>query len=137
MWSTIPALILDQEYGLLWYAPWLLLALAALPLAWPGKRRELSLIILVCAVGGLMLVFWRWLQWDAGLHPSGTFSDLIAASVRSFPLALSEASSFRRGSGGASSGGRMGCGPQPCYLHQSHVALPPPPGHQPCAGLVE
>ncbi len=73
VWSTIPALILDQEYGLIWYAPWLLLALAAFPLAWPGKRRELSLIILVCAVGGLMLVFWRWLQWDAGFTPPGRF----------------------------------------------------------------
>ena len=71
--STIPALLFDQEYGLIWYAPWVLLSMAAVPLLFRKNRGAYSLIILVCAITTLIVIYWRWVQWDAGYTPPGRF----------------------------------------------------------------
>ena len=71
--STFPALLLDQEYGIFWYAPWLCLSLAAFFMTWGQSRNQLSLVFTVCAMTTIITVYWRWLQWDAGFTPPGRF----------------------------------------------------------------
>lgn len=70
---SIPALFLDQQFGLLAYAPWLLLGLAGV--ARFGREQPAMLLYTGCVflVTLGIVVAWRWLQWDAGFTPPARF----------------------------------------------------------------
>lgn len=72
--AAVPAaLFFDQEYGLLFLAPWTLLALAG---GWFLFRQRpwlgWSALVLVLAVVVPILI-WRWIQWDGGYTPAGRY----------------------------------------------------------------
>ena len=67
----LPGLFLDQEFGLLVYAPVLVLALPGLVLLL-RKDRRLGLTAL-CAVGAVVLTAGSWHMWRGGFNPPGRF----------------------------------------------------------------
>ena len=73
MLLSLPAMFFDQQFGLVAYAPWLLLGLAGAARFGREHRRQMlcSLIIAVVAVGAVVL--WRWVQWQGGFTPPGRF----------------------------------------------------------------
>jgi hypothetical protein len=70
---SLPGMLFDQQFGLLAYAPWLLLGLAgAVRFGLEHPRLLLyGVIISVVSVGAVML--WRWMQWEGGFTPPGRF----------------------------------------------------------------
>jgi hypothetical protein len=77
-WNTwmpqaLLGLFLDQEFGLLYYAPHWALAAPGVLLLW--RRRPAAAIALVAIVVLYVaaVVKWRWLQWDAGWTPPPRF----------------------------------------------------------------
>ncbi len=73
MAAALPALFFDQEYGLIFLAPWTILALAGgiflfRSRPWLGW----STLVLALAVLGPLLI-WRWIQWDGGFTPAARY----------------------------------------------------------------
>ncbi len=72
----LPGVLLDQEFGLLVYAPVLALALPGLAFLW---RRDRRLAITVgVAVGVVVLTAGTWPMWRGGFNPPGRFLVPIA-----------------------------------------------------------
>jgi hypothetical protein len=73
MGVALLGVVADQEFGLLFYAPAWVLAAAGVPALW-RRHREAALGLLGLA-GGYMVVLmhYRWMQWDAGWTPPPRF----------------------------------------------------------------
>ncbi|MCF8063934.1 MAG: hypothetical protein K9K36_01725 [Desulfarculaceae bacterium] len=73
MLLSLPAMFFDQQFGLLAYAPWLLLGLAgAARFGWEHRRPMLYSLI-IAGVSFAAVVLWRWVQWQGGFTPPGRF----------------------------------------------------------------
>ncbi|MEW5911559.1 MAG: hypothetical protein AB1814_03325 [Thermodesulfobacteriota bacterium] len=70
---SIPALFFDQQFGLLPYAPWLLLGLAGAARFGREQPAMFTYSLCVFLVGLGLVAAWRWLQWDGGFAPPGRF----------------------------------------------------------------
>lgn len=86
MAAVLPALLLDQEYGLLFLAPWTILALAGgafliKRLPWVGA----SALVLGLAVFVPVLI-WRWIQWDGGYTPAARYLSPLFPLLAVFAL---------------------------------------------------
>jgi hypothetical protein len=79
----LPGLLLDQEFGLLVYAPVLVLALPGL-LQWWRRDRRAALVALT-AVAVVALTAGSWPMWRGGFNPPGRFlvpiAPLLAVAV--------------------------------------------------------
>jgi hypothetical protein len=67
----LPGLLLDQEFGLLVYAPVFALAAPGLVRLW-GRDRRAALVVLV-AVGATFLTAGTWHMWRGGFNPPARF----------------------------------------------------------------
>jgi hypothetical protein len=67
----LPGLLLDQEFGLLVYAPVLALALPGLALLWRRDRR--LAVTIGAAVSAVVLAAGTWPMWRGGFNPPGRF----------------------------------------------------------------
>jgi hypothetical protein len=67
----LPGLLLDQEFGLLVYAPVLALALPGLAFLWRRDRR--LAITAVAAIVVVLLTAGTWPMWRGGFNPPGRF----------------------------------------------------------------
>jgi hypothetical protein len=90
----LPGLLLDQEFGLLVYAPFLVLAVPGVIRLWRGRRAEAA------AAGALvlsvLLVAGSWHMWRGGFNPPARFL------VPALPvLAVAAAAALRPGLGAA------------------------------------
>jgi hypothetical protein len=122
-----PGLLLDQEFGLLVYAPVLALALPGFAFLWRRDRR--LAIVAVAAVGVVLLTAGTWPMWRGGFNPPARFLVPIAPL-----LALAVAMAWdRRGltAGAAASAGR--CGPSLAGLDRSSFTAIAT-GRPPCSG---
>jgi hypothetical protein len=72
----LPGLLLDQEFGLLAYAPVLALALPGFALLWRRDRR--LAIAAAAAVGVVLLTAGTWPMWRGGFNPPARFLVPIA-----------------------------------------------------------
>ncbi|RJX34050.1 MAG: hypothetical protein C4525_07905 [Desulfarculus sp.] len=70
---SMPALLLDQQFGLLTYAPWLFLGLAGAARFGRDRPAMLTYSLCVFLVTLGLVAAWRWLQWDGGFAPPGRF----------------------------------------------------------------
>ncbi|MCB2192440.1 MAG: hypothetical protein KQI62_12800 [Deltaproteobacteria bacterium] len=70
---SFPAMLFDQQFGLLAYAPWLLLGLAAAPRFGREHTRQMLYTLIIGAVAIGAVVLWRWVQWEGGFTPPGRF----------------------------------------------------------------
>ena len=88
--------LVDQEFGLLFYAPQFVLAAVGLPLL--ARRRPRACLALVGLFGFylVVLVQYRWIQWDAGWTPPPRF--ILSVTPLLVPLV---AEAFERGRGWA------------------------------------
>ncbi len=79
----LPGLLLDQEFGLLVYAPVLALALPGFAFLWRRDRR--LAIVAGVAVGVVMLTAGAWPMWRGGFNPPARFlvpiAPLLAVAV--------------------------------------------------------
>jgi hypothetical protein len=66
---TVPGQLFDQQFGLLAYAPWMLLALAAMPRFGREQPGMLLYSAVIFCMGFGLLTLWRWLQWYGGFTP--------------------------------------------------------------------
>lgn len=73
MLLSLPAMFFDQQFGLLAYAPWLILGLAGAACFGREQPRLLGYSLLVAGTPLLAVVFWRWVQWEGGFTPPGRF----------------------------------------------------------------
>jgi hypothetical protein len=69
--DALPGLLLDQEFGLLVYAPILVLALPGLVLLLRRDRRQGIAVLL--AVASVVAVAGSWHMWRGGFNPPGRF----------------------------------------------------------------
>jgi hypothetical protein len=67
----LPGLLLDQEFGLLVYAPLLALALPGVAALWRRDRR--LCVVGLLAVGAVGLTAGAWPMWRGGFNPPGRF----------------------------------------------------------------
>ena len=72
----LPGLFLDQEFGLLVYAPVLALALPGLVHWWRRDRR--ATVVATAAVAAVLLTAGAWHMWRGGFNPPGRFLVPIA-----------------------------------------------------------
>jgi hypothetical protein len=81
--QSLPGLLLDQEFGLLVYAPVLALSLPGLVLLWRRDRRVA--IASALAVIAVLLTAGTWPMWRGGFNPPGRFlvpiAPLLAVAV--------------------------------------------------------
>jgi hypothetical protein len=79
----LPGLLLDQEFGLLVYAPVLVLALPGLLFLWRRDRRLAGAAVV--AVAAVLLTAGTWHMWRGGFNPPGRFlvpiAPLLAVAV--------------------------------------------------------
>jgi hypothetical protein len=79
----LPGLLLDQEFGLLVYAPVLVLALPGFAFLWRRDRR--AAIASAVAVAAVVLTAGAWPMWRGGFNPPGRFlvpiTPLLAVAV--------------------------------------------------------
>lgn len=79
----LPGLLLDQEFGLLVYAPVLALALPGFAFLWRRDRR--LAIVAGAAVGAVLLTAGTWHMWRGGFNPPARFlvpiAPLLAVAV--------------------------------------------------------
>ena len=79
----LPGLLLDQEFGLLVYAPVLALALPGFAFLWRRDRR--LAIVVGAAVGVVLLTAGAWPMWRGGFNPPARFlvpiAPLLAVAV--------------------------------------------------------
>jgi hypothetical protein len=71
--ASLPAMFMDQQFGLLAYAPWLAMGLIGV---FQMKRHSKQILyhtlwLSFCIIAPL--VVYRWLQWDGGFTPPGRF----------------------------------------------------------------
>ncbi len=73
MLASLPAMFMDQQFGLLFYAPWLSLGLVGVFALNRYSKQVLyhTLWLSFCIIAPLVL--YRWLQWDGGFTPPGRF----------------------------------------------------------------
>lgn len=73
MGIAVLGLLADQEFGLLFYAPAWVLVAPGIPALW--RRQREATLGLLGLVGAYMfvLMFYRWMQWDAGWTPPPRF----------------------------------------------------------------
>jgi hypothetical protein len=76
LWEGLPGLLLDQEFGLLVYAPVLALALPGFAFLWRRDRR--LAIVAIAAVGVVLLTAGTWPMWRGGFNPPARFLVPIA-----------------------------------------------------------
>lgn len=69
--SSVPAMVFDQQFGLLPYASWLFLSLAGLPFFWRDQRPAAYSSLMAGGLALAAIVLWRWMQWDGGFTPPG------------------------------------------------------------------
>ena len=91
----LPGLLLDQEFGLLVYAPIFALVLPGFVLLW--KRDQRCALAAVTLVLAALLMAGSWPMWRGGWNPPARFLLPVVP-----PLALGLAASFQRGLGSAS-----------------------------------
>ena len=78
MLIALGGLLADQEFGLFYYGPHWILALAGIPLWW-RKNREYALGLTGLALFYLLTIMkFNWIQWDAGWTPPPRFMISIA-----------------------------------------------------------
>ncbi|MCB2226173.1 MAG: hypothetical protein KQH53_05795 [Desulfarculaceae bacterium] len=70
---TLPAMLLDQQFGIIAFAPWLLLGLAGAARFGRDNPRLFLYSLLAGGVAFLAVIAWRWLQWFGGFTPPGRF----------------------------------------------------------------
>ncbi|MBU1273914.1 MAG: hypothetical protein KJ720_00910 [Proteobacteria bacterium] len=70
---SLPAMFFDQQFGLLAYAPWLLLGLAGAARFGRAQPRLMLYSLITAGVALLAVVLWRWVQWQGGFTPPGRF----------------------------------------------------------------
>jgi len=79
----LPGLLLDQEFGLLVYAPLLALAIPGLVFLWRRDRKVAIAVAL--AVAAVLLAAGAWPMWRGGFNPPGRFlvpiAPLLAVAV--------------------------------------------------------
>ncbi len=73
MLLSLPGMFLDQQFGLLAYAPWLLLGLAGAARFGREQPRLFVLSLIITGTAVVVLVLWRWVQWQGGFTPPGRF----------------------------------------------------------------
>jgi hypothetical protein len=66
-------LLVDQEFGLLFYAPAWVLAAAGVPALWRRQRGATVGLLALVAFYLLVVLKYRWYQWDAGWTPPPRF----------------------------------------------------------------
>jgi hypothetical protein len=71
-------LLADQEFGLLYYGPHWALAVPGLALLWRRRREAVIGLVGVTLFYLVVLVKWRWTQWDAGWTPPPRFVLCVA-----------------------------------------------------------
>ena len=71
-------LLADQEFGLLYYGPHWALAGPGLVLLWRRRREAVIGLVGVTLFYLVVLVKWRWMQWDAGWTPPPRFVVCVA-----------------------------------------------------------
>ena len=71
-------LLADQEFGLLYYGPHWALAAPGLVLLWRRRREAAIGLVGVTLFYLVVLVKWRWMQWDAGWTPPPRFVVCVA-----------------------------------------------------------
>jgi hypothetical protein len=90
----LPGLLLDQEFGLLVYAPYLVLAATGLLVSWRERKAEAAVTAFL--VASVALVAGSWHMWRGGFNPPARFL-LPVLPV----LAAAAAFALRRGLGAA------------------------------------
>ncbi|WP_338606508.1 hypothetical protein [Desulfoferula mesophila] len=73
MLVSLPAMLFDQQFGLLAYAPWLILGLAGAARFGREHPRQLLYGLIIAGVSVSAVVLWRWVQWEGGFTPPGRF----------------------------------------------------------------
>lgn len=73
MLLSLPAMLFDQQFGLLAYAPWMLLGLAGAARFGREHRILMFYSLLIAGVSFAAVVLWRWVQWQGGFTPPGRF----------------------------------------------------------------
>lgn len=73
MLASIPAMFLDQEFGLLAYAPSLALGLIGLGCFWQQNQKAAAISLCLGLANLISIVVWRWNQWDGGFTAPGRF----------------------------------------------------------------
>lgn len=73
MLASLPAMFLDQQFGLLPLAPWLGMGFIGVFFLRRWSREALGHTLWLCVCLLLPLIFYRWLQWDGGFTPPGRF----------------------------------------------------------------
>jgi hypothetical protein len=94
MTQALVGMMVDQEFGLLYYGPHWVLAVVGIAFLW---RRSRATTLSLLGVTGLYLVVLaqhRWMQWDAGWTPPPRFALVVAPLLSPF---IAEA--FDRGRG--------------------------------------
>jgi hypothetical protein len=71
-------LLADQEFGLLFYGPHWVLAAPGLMLLWRRRREAAIGLVGLTLFYLLVVVKWRWVQWDAGWTPPPRFILCVA-----------------------------------------------------------
>ena len=85
-------LLADQEFGLLYYGPHWALAVPGLVLLWRRRREAVIGLVGVTLFYLLIVVKWRWMQWDAGWTPPPRFVLCVAPLFIPFVVEVFEAS---------------------------------------------
>lgn len=88
--TGLPGLLLDQEFGLLAYAPVFALGLLSIPALFSWGKREGATVVLL--VGVVLLTAGSWHMWRGGFNPAARFLVPLLA-----PLALVVAAALRKG----------------------------------------
>ena len=88
----VPGLLLDQEFGLLVYAPLFLLGLPGFFQLWRKDRRQSA--VLLALVAGVVLTAGTWHMWRGGFNPPARFLVPLLPA-----LAVLVAASLQRGLG--------------------------------------
>jgi hypothetical protein len=73
MLLSLPAMLLDQQFGLMAYGPWLLLGLAGAVRFGRENPRMFLYTLLAGGTAAGVVMAWRWLQWHGGFAPPGRF----------------------------------------------------------------
>jgi hypothetical protein len=91
MWLAALGLLVDQEFGLLFYAPAWALAAAGVPALWRRQRGATVGLLALVAFYLLVVLKYRWYQWDAGWTPPPRFILPAAPLLIPFVAAAIEA----------------------------------------------
>jgi hypothetical protein len=89
-WMPLAALglVADQEFGLLYYAPHWALAVPGMVLLWRRRRDVVVGLAGVALLYVVVLVKYRWIQWDAGWTPPPRFILSAAPLLAPFVAAV-------------------------------------------------